>query len=64
MFGWFTSKAAPACSELYDTIEDGDKGVVEKLLKNATAEDINWIGKVSRVFFCGSLKSKRRSLQF
>jgi len=63
MFGWFTSKAAPAGAELYDAVENGDKRVVEKLLKNAIAEDVNWIGKVSRIilFFCGYLESKRCS---
>jgi len=37
--------------ELYDAVEHGDEGVVKRLLTDATAKDVNWIGKVSYVAF-------------
>ena len=35
--------------ELYDAVEYGDEKVVKKLLKNATAKDVNWIGEVKQI---------------
>lgn len=46
-------------TKLCDAVKFGNVGVVKELLKNATANDVNWIGKVSRMieeaYFCKEL---------